>query len=149
VDVNVANTLSVQGGTTRGIGGVQFGSGGPYLTGNASTGKLSFSNGQFSLGQFANWSMAVSNGVDADLLFFVTATGAGDKYSAIWPSTSTRLALGTNQTERVSIYNAGYLFVKDATAPGSNPSGGGYLYVESGALKYRGSSGTISTIANA
>ena len=35
------------------------------------------------------------------------------------------------------------------TAPTSNPSGGGILYVESGALKYRGSSGTITTIANA
>jgi len=33
------------------------------------------------------------------------------------------------------------------TAPTSNPSNGGYLYVEAGALKYRGSSGTITTIA--
>jgi hypothetical protein len=32
---------------------------------------------------------------------------------------------------------------------GSNPSGGGYLYAESSALKYRGSSGTITTIAAA
>ena len=35
------------------------------------------------------------------------------------------------------------------TAPTSNPTGGGVLYVESGALKYRGSSGTVTTIANA
>lgn len=35
------------------------------------------------------------------------------------------------------------------TAPTSNPTGGGILYVESGALKYRGSSGTVTTIANA
>ena len=35
------------------------------------------------------------------------------------------------------------------TAPTSNPSGGGILYVQSGALKYRGSSGTVTTIANA
>jgi len=35
------------------------------------------------------------------------------------------------------------------TAPTSNPSGGGILYVESGALKYRGSSGTVTTIAAA
>lgn len=35
------------------------------------------------------------------------------------------------------------------TAPTSNPSGGGVLYVESGALKYRGSSGTVTTIAAA
>jgi hypothetical protein len=35
------------------------------------------------------------------------------------------------------------------TVPTSNPTGGGVLYVEAGALKYRGSSGTITTIANA
>jgi hypothetical protein len=34
-------------------------------------------------------------------------------------------------------------------APSTNPTGGGILYVESGALKYRGSSGTVTTIANA
>lgn len=36
-----------------------------------------------------------------------------------------------------------------AGAPGTNPGSGGYLYTESGALKYRGSSGTVTTIANA
>lgn len=36
-----------------------------------------------------------------------------------------------------------------ATVPNSNPANGGVLYVESGALKYRGSSGTVTTIANA
>lgn len=35
------------------------------------------------------------------------------------------------------------------TAPVATPSGGGYLYVEAGALKYKGSSGTVTTIANA
>jgi hypothetical protein len=33
--------------------------------------------------------------------------------------------------------------------PNADPSGGGVLYVEAGALKYRGSSGTITTIAPA
>lgn len=35
------------------------------------------------------------------------------------------------------------------TPPSANPVGGGVLYVEAGALKYRGSSGTITTIAPA
>lgn len=35
------------------------------------------------------------------------------------------------------------------TAPTANPGLGGVLYVESGALKYRGSSGTVTTIAAA
>lgn len=35
------------------------------------------------------------------------------------------------------------------TAPTGNPAGGGVLYAESGALKWRGSGGTVTTIANA
>lgn len=35
------------------------------------------------------------------------------------------------------------------TVPTANPFGGGVLYVEGGALKYRGSSGTVTTIAPA
>jgi hypothetical protein len=36
-----------------------------------------------------------------------------------------------------------------ATVPTTNPSAGGILYVEAGALKYRGSSGTITTLGAA
>lgn len=36
-----------------------------------------------------------------------------------------------------------------STVPTTNPTGGGVLYCEGGALKYRGSSGTVTTIANA
>ena len=44
----------------------------------------------------------------------------------------------------------GLVFINNlTTAPTSNPSGGGFLYVEAGALKYRGTSGTVTTIANA
>lgn len=40
------------------------------------------------------------------------------------------------------------LFVPNlTTAPSANPTGGGYLYSEAGALKWRGSSGTVTTIA--
>ena len=36
--------------------------------------------------------------------------------------------------------------IANGTAPSSSPGGLGQLYVESGALKYRGSSGTITTL---
>lgn len=42
----------------------------------------------------------------------------------------------------IGIANAG-------TPPGSTPSGGGVLYVDAGALKYKGSSGTVTTLGNA
>jgi hypothetical protein len=51
---------------------------------------------------------------------------------------------GTSTPGKTVIYIA-----NAATVPASNPSGGGVLYVEGGALKYRGSSGTVTTIANA
>jgi len=45
---------------------------------------------------------------------------------------------------------SGVVFIGNATTvPTSNPTGGGILYVENGALKYRGSSGTVTIIANA
>jgi hypothetical protein len=50
---------------------------------------------------------------------------------------------------KFTIRSDAVLLLANATAPASNPTGGGYLYVESGALKYRGSSGTVTTIANA
>jgi hypothetical protein len=40
------------------------------------------------------------------------------------------------------------VFIANSSAP-ATPTGGGHLYVESGALKYKGSSGTVTTIANA
>jgi len=44
----------------------------------------------------------------------------------------------------------GVVFIPNRnTAPSTNPTGGGILYVEAGALKYRGSSGTVTTIAAA
>jgi len=45
---------------------------------------------------------------------------------------------------------AGVVFLANAgTNPSTDPTGGGVIYVDSGALKYRGSSGTVTTIAAA
>lgn len=42
------------------------------------------------------------------------------------------------------------MFLSEAlSVPSSNPTGGGILYVQSGALKYRGTSGTVTTVAAA
>ncbi len=44
----------------------------------------------------------------------------------------------------------GVIAIANATvAPSVNPSGGGILYVEDGALKYRGANGTVTVIAPA
>lgn len=41
------------------------------------------------------------------------------------------------------------VFLANATIPTGNPTAGGFLYVEAGALKYRGSSGTVTTLGPA
>jgi hypothetical protein len=43
----------------------------------------------------------------------------------------------------------GIVSMQNTTAPTTNPTGGGFLYSEGGALKWRGSSGTVTTIAPA
>jgi len=45
--------------------------------------------------------------------------------------------------------NADRLLMQNGTAPSANLTGGGIIYVEAGALKYRGSSGTITTLGPA
>jgi hypothetical protein len=64
-----------------------------------------------------------------------------------------RLAAGGNIGLRTtSQFGAGQgvIGIANATAPPSvNPAGGGILYVEDGALMYRGSNGTVTVIAPA
>ena len=45
--------------------------------------------------------------------------------------------------------NADRLLMQNGTAPSVSLSGGGIIYVEAGALKYRGSSGTVTTLGPA
>jgi hypothetical protein len=68
--------------------------------------------------------------------------------------TTLRLDGGRNVTLAAGSgsYGAGtaVVFIGNASStPTSNPTGGGILYVEAGALKYRGSSGTITTLGAA
>lgn len=87
-----------------------------------------------------------TNGATAENLTIhaqnATGTGAtgGDLVLGAGTGTSLNGTIQFNTVNKVFIANTD-------SAPGSNPVGGGYLYVESGALKYRGTSGSVSTIA--
>lgn len=64
---------------------------------------------------------------------------------------------GSQNAANVSFFGAGSwgggegtMFITNATTnPSSNPTGGGILYADSGALKYRGSGGTTTTLGPA
>jgi len=93
------------------------------------------------------------------------STAGGDFGYVQWNSAGDELRIGLStggdaititEGENIGINGAsfgsgtGVIFILNRTAaPSSNPTGGGILYTESGALKYRGSSGTVTTIANA
>ena len=84
--------------------------------------------------------------------------------ACLYNAANTPLQFFTNGTLRSTIDTSGnvgigvsafgtsaakVLGLANATAPSTSPAGMGQLYVEAGALKYRGSSGTVTTIANA
>ena len=80
----------------------------------------------------ANMALKVSDNTGVTSLFIVRNGG--------------NIGIGTE-----SEFGNGVLVIAIAnatTVPSANPTGGGVLYVEGGALKYRGSSGTVTTIAN-
>jgi len=79
------------------------------------------------------------------VLASVSAAGKGT-FAGVTLSTTTSLSLGTPSLGG----GAGVISIANATtAPTTNPSGGGILYCSGGALVFRGSSGTITTIAAA
>lgn len=79
----------------------------------------------------------IPNGIELAL------SGSGNRFAVtggnVGINTTTQFGSGASV---IGIANA-------TTVPTVNPTGGGVLYVEAGALKYRGSSGTVTTIANA
>jgi hypothetical protein len=96
-------------------------------------------------------------------LFFRDADGASGRVRYLHASDS--MTFFTNGAERVRVDASGNVGIgttdqfgggakvigiaNATTVPTTNPTGGGVLYVEGGALKFRGSSGTVTTIANA
>jgi len=91
-----------------------------------------------------NWKIKPSAGT---LCFQYSATAFNSGYANLLQVTETGnvgVGVTTFGTSAAKV-----LGLADATAPSTSPAGMGQLYVEAGALKYRGSSGTITTIANA
>lgn len=82
-------------------------------------------------------------GTDSVRSVTLTAGGAG-AINLGNGTNGTVASMGTFASAEKAIY-----ILNTTTAPTANPATGGYLYCEGGALKYRGSSGTVTTIANA
>lgn len=105
-------------------------------------GATAFSGG--SIRAMAEGDYLTAGARNAGLQFFVVAGNSLNNAFRITSSLNFGFgttSFGTNAARVLAIANG--------TAPTSSPAGLGQLYVESGALKYRGSSGTVTTLAAA
>lgn len=89
------------------------------------------------------WYIRLRDNADGDFgLYSVPATAY-----RLYIDSSGNIFTGGLTTAATS--SAKTIHIANGTAPTANPTGGGVLYVESGALKYRGSSGTVTTLGPA
>ena len=113
---------------------------------------------------FKGTTYGIRIGHDSTSSFIDGVTVGITDFAPLTFNAKTHLAFKMNSAEVARLDNAGNLLlgltsvatssaktihIANGTAPTANPTGGGVLYVEAGALKYRGSSGTITTIAAA
>jgi len=97
------------------------------------------------------------NGIGGNLLLSSGAGPFGDGYVRMQVGGQDMLVLdgyvlNISIFQEFGTYGGGthVIFVANSTStPTTNPTGGGILYVENGALKYRGPSGSVTTIAPA
>lgn len=89
------------------------------------------------------WIVGIKNGNGG--LYFNTGNPSSNTDRMVLDS-SGNLGIGTATFGTSAVRVIG---IANGTAPTTSPAGMGQLYVEAGALKYRGSSGTVTTIANA
>jgi hypothetical protein len=136
--------------------GIGTSSPGQKLTVTASSGDLAQFQNSVSYGTVLQINATGTGGRNWKL--HATANGdgvVGGGYFSIIDSTANAYRLNIDSSGNLGLGGTSFgsgvkvLFLANATAPSSNPTGGGILYVESGALKFRGSSGTVTTIANA
>lgn len=88
---------------------------------------------------------------------------ANDPNTGIYSQGADSIGFATNGAERMRVNSAGNIILgpgagagggarciamdNAGTVPNANPASGGVLYAEAGALKWRGSSGTVTTLA--
>jgi hypothetical protein len=132
---------------------MQFGPYGAVAASLANTSSYLFSNAYINgSGQFTYTASSLPTSaygqVDGTHRWFTAPSGtAGNPISftqALTLSAAGNLLLGGTTDPG----GAKVLYIANGTVPGT-PTGGGVIYVEAGALKYKGSSGTITTLGAA
>jgi hypothetical protein len=128
---------------------IKIGTGASLVANETACLKFSTTNAGTSAGQDALIIRARSKGTTSgdqkcSAEFSLNRNGTTALKASITSQSNLLLQAPTEDTNDI-----GVIYIPNGTAPTANLAGGGKLYVEGGALKYRGSSGTISVIAPA
>lgn len=91
------------------------------------------------------WTREFAAATDVHIDLYSTASSAR---ANLYGTGFTGLIIGGTSTQTLGTSSINVLGIMNGTAPTTSPSNLGQLYVEGGALKYRGTSGTVTTIAN-
>ena len=123
---------------------------------NDSIGALLFSGADGTSNQaLANMSVYVDGAVSGGTVPMAFSFATGTNNSTLPPvarmqiSSTGNIGFNNGQPAVWGTNAAKVIGIGNGTAPTTSPAGMGQLYVEAGALKYRGSSGTVTTIAAA
>lgn len=151
--------VTYTGALTGGTGVVNLGAGQFYKDASGNIGVGGTPNAAAKLEVFGESRINPASG--AAILRFMTAGTERGRFAV---DTTSNMLFETAGSEKMRLDASGNLLVgatsagtsaakvigmANATAPTSSPAGMGQLYVEGGALKFRGSSGTVTTIAPA
>lgn len=125
---------------------MRFGGAGAYAANDSSTATTPGGNkASIEFRAAGTWSSSTDNPTKIE--FKTCPVGSATFALRLTVDSAGNMAIGATPSVGGGV---GVVFIANAgTVPASNPSGGGILYVEAGALKYRGSSGTITTLAAA
>lgn len=110
------------------------------------TGGNSGSAGVYLQGRGHGWTLATDVGLNGGDNVGLTSVTLGST-PVLFADANGNLAV--NSTGSFGGGTGVVFLANRSVAPSTNPAGGGVLYCESGALKFRGSSGTVTTIAPA
>lgn len=99
-------------------------------------------------GTSGKFSARATNGTDSAFFGFTIGQTQISTTNADGIVFVSNVSIGANSTPTYGGGSSAVMMIQDASvAPSSNPTGGGILYSQAGALKWRGSSGTVTTIA--
>jgi hypothetical protein len=145
----------VAGGQNLAISSVLFGGGDTAVGGVTVTYRHTNGSGNDDPAASAIWQAPLGTGNAIGGGFELRVGVAGASGAALQPATVALRVEGG--TRNIACWGAGsfgsgvgVMFLANAgTVPSANPAGGGILYVTAGALTYRGSGGTVTTVAPA